>query len=50
VTKNISEEDGSDVDTFVMQRRPEVVTNGLLTATLGNMKQFTTIEFIRGEP
>lgn len=50
VTKDISMEDGSDVDVKVYNRSPETVTNGTLKVVLGNLNKFTTIEFIRGEP
>jgi len=50
VTKDISMKDGSDVEATVNKTTAQIVTNGTLTATLGNMKKFTSIEFIKGTP
>jgi len=47
VTKDISMQDGSDVGRSVVQTPVQTVINGTLTATLGGMKKFTTIEFIK---
>jgi hypothetical protein len=50
VSKDISLEDGSDVGLTVMQSKAQTVTNGTLTCTLGGMRNFTAIEFIKGLP
>jgi hypothetical protein len=50
VTKDISMEDGSDVGASVVQSGPQTVTDGTLTVTIGNMKPFTAIEFIKVAP
>ena len=47
ITKDISVEDGSDIDATVTQGGVQAVTNGMLTVTVGNMKPFTTIEFTK---
>lgn len=45
MTKNISREDGSDVDLVVQKVGPTLVEDGMLKVTIGRMNKFTTIDF-----
>ena len=47
-TKNISPEDGSDVDVKV-SKSTGTVSDGVLKTTVGNMGKFTKIEFVRAD-
>lgn len=45
VTKDISREDGRDINVSVQQKPPAVVENGMLNIIVGQMNKFTTIDF-----
>ena len=45
VTKDISREDGSDVDVVVQQTAPALVADGMLNIIIGRTNKFTTIDF-----
>ena len=45
VTKDISREDGSDVDVLVQETEPALVEDGMLNIVVGKMNKFTTIDF-----
>jgi hypothetical protein len=49
VTKNISRENGSDQKVSVQKSKVLTVANGTLQATVGNIRKFTSIEFIKIE-
>jgi hypothetical protein len=46
VTKNMSTEDGSDVHRKAINSEPKIIENGVLTATVVGVRQFTLIDFI----
>ena len=46
VTKNMSVEDGSDVHRRTINSEPKIVEDGVLTATVVGVRQFTLIDFI----
>ena len=46
VTKNISNKDGSDVHQRVSSSEQKIVEDGVLTATVSGVRQFTLIDFI----
>ena len=48
-TKDISMEDGSDVNRTVRKTKATAVTNGMMHITLGQMNKFTSIEFKRAK-
>ncbi len=48
ISKDISLKDGSDVNLSVQKPAAVAVSDGTLKATVGNMKTFTMIEFIKG--
>ena len=45
VTKDISREDGSDIDVVVQHTPPALVEDGELNIVVGRMNKFTTIDF-----
>lgn len=47
VSKDISMEDGSDVNRTEAKTKPTAVVDGTLAVTIGRMNKFTKIEFIR---
>jgi len=46
VTKNISNKDGSDVHQRVSSSEQKIVEDGILTATVSGVRQFTLIDFV----
>jgi hypothetical protein len=46
VTKNMSTEDGSDIHRKAINSEPKIIENGVLTATVVGVRQFTLIDFI----
>jgi hypothetical protein len=49
VTKNISRQNGSDQKVSVQKSKVMTVANGTLQATVGNIRKFTSIEFVKVE-
>ena len=47
VTKNISRQNGSDQKVSVQKGKVMTVANGTLQATVGNIRKFTSIEFVK---
>jgi hypothetical protein len=47
LTKDISMDDGSDLNPRLTTSPPQTVSNGTLRVTLRNMNKFTTVEFIK---
>ncbi|MBT6056279.1 MAG: hypothetical protein HOH16_12710, partial [Planctomycetaceae bacterium] len=46
ITKNISDEDGSDIHQATLNSETKIVEDGVLTATIVGARQFTLIDFI----
>ena len=47
ITKDISINDGSDVNAAYLESNAQIVSDGMLTVTLPNMNRFTAIEFVK---